>query len=105
MVDLAKYETLISDLGKLESQVEILKNKYSDTLGRNKELEVSLNEIQADKSLLHQKISEMESDLEEIKLKTEEKTKLNSEEQEEIKIKIRDLISRIDKHLSSDWSH
>ena len=105
MVDLAKYETLISDLGKLESQVEILKNKYSDTLGRNKELEVSLNEIQADKSLLHQKISEMESDLEEIKLKTEEKTKLNSEEQEEIKIKIRDLISRIDKHLSSGWSH
>ena len=105
MVDLAKYETLISDLVKLESQVEILKNKYSDTLGRNKELEVSLNEIQADKSLLHQKISEMESDLEEIKLKTEEKTKLNSEEREEIKIKIRDLISRIDKHLSSDWSH
>jgi len=105
LVDLAKYETLISDLVKLESQVEILKNKYSDTLGRNKELEVSLNEIQADKSLLHQKISEMESDLEEIKLKTEEKTKLNSEEQEEIKIKIRDLISRIDKHLSSDWSH
>ena len=105
MVDLAKYETLISDLVKLESQVEILKNKYSDTLGRNNELEVSLNEIQADKSLLHQKISEMESDLEEIKLKTEEKTKLNSEEREEIKIKIRDLISRIDKHLSSDWSH
>jgi predicted nucleic acid-binding Zn-ribbon protein len=104
LVDLAKYETLISDLGKLESHVEILKNKYSDTLGRNKELEVSLNEIQADKSLLHQKISEMESELEEIKLNSEEKTKLNSEEREEIKIKIRDLISRIDKHLSSDWS-
>ena len=104
MVDLAKYETLISDLVKLESQVEILKNKYSDTLGRNKELEVSLNEIQADKSLLHQKIFEMESELEDIKLKSEEKTKLNSEEREEIKIKIKDLISRIDKHLSSDWS-
>ena len=50
MVDLAKYETLISDLGKLESQVEILKNKYADTVGRNKELEVSLNEIQQDKN-------------------------------------------------------
>ena len=105
MVDLAKYETLISDLGKLESQVEILKNKYSDTLGRNKELEVSLNEIQQDKNILHQKISEMESELEETKLKSEEKTKLNSEEREEIKIKIKDLISRIDKHLSADWSH
>lgn len=102
MVDLAKYETLISDLGKLESQVEILKNKYSATVVRNKELEVSLYEIQQDKNLLHQKISELESELEEIKFKSEEKAKLNSEEREEIKTKIRDLISRIEKHLSSD---
>jgi len=102
LVDLAKYETLISDLSKLESYVEILKNKYSDTVERNKELEVSLNEIQQDKNLLHQKISEMESELEDTKLKSEEKSILNSEEQEEIKNKIRDLISRIDKHLSSD---
>jgi len=102
LVDLAKYETLISDLGKLESQVEILKNKYSDTVGRNKELEVSLNEIEQDKNLLHEKISELESELDETKLKSEEKTKLNSEERDDIKSKIRDLISRIDKHLSSE---
>lgn len=102
MVDLAKYETLISDLGKLESYVEILKNKYSDTVERNKELELSLNEIQQDKNLLHQKISEMETELEDITLKSEEKSKLNLEEREEIKSKIRNLISRIDKHLSSD---
>ena len=101
-MDLAKYETLISDLSKLESQVEILKNKYSDTLGRNKELEVSLSEIQQDKNILHQKISELESVLEEIKIKSEEKTKINSEEREELKGKIKDLISRIDKHLSLD---
>jgi len=102
LVDLAKYETLISDLGKLESYVEILKNKYNDTVERNKELELSLNEIQQDKNLLHQKISEMESELEDITLKSEEKSKLNLEEREEIKSKIRILISRIDKHLSSD---
>jgi len=102
LVDLAKYETLISELGKLESYVEILKNKYSDTVERNKELELSLNEVQQDKNLLLQKISEMESELEDITLKSEEKSKLNAEEREEIKIKIRDLISRIDKHLSSD---
>jgi predicted nucleic acid-binding Zn-ribbon protein len=76
--------------------------KYSDTLGRNTELEVSINEIQQDKNLLHQKISEMESELEDIKLKSEEKSKLNLEEREEIKSKIRNLISRIDKHLSVD---
>ena len=85
-MDLAKYETLISDLSALESQVEILKNKYSDTLDRNKELEVSLNEIQQDKNLLHEKISELESELEEIKLKVEEKSKLNLDEREELKI-------------------
>lgn len=104
MVDLAKYETLISDLSALESQVEILKDKYSDTLERNKELEVSLNEIQQDKNLLHEKISELESELEEIKLKMEEKSKLNLEEREELKIKIKDLITRVDKHLSADLS-
>lgn len=104
MVDLAKYETLISELGKLESQVEILKNKYTDTLERNKELEVSLEEIQQDKNLLHKKISELESELEELNLKSEEKSKLNLEEREEIKSKIRNLITRIDKHLTSDLS-
>jgi len=101
-VDLAKYETLISDLSALESQVEILKNKYFDTIDRNKELEVSLHTIQQDKNLLHQKISELESELEEIKLKVEEKSKLNSQEREELKNKIRDLINRVDKHLSTE---
>lgn len=101
-MDLAKYETLISDLSTLESQVEILKNKYFDTVDRNKELEVSINAIQQDKNLLHQKISEMESELEEVKLKMEEKSKLNSQEREELKNKIRDLINRVDKHLSTE---
>ena len=101
-MDLAKYETLISDLSKLESQVEILKNKYADTLERNQELEVSANEVQQDKNLLHQKVYELESELEEIKLKSEETSKLNLEEREEIKTKIKNLISRLDKHLSSD---
>jgi predicted nucleic acid-binding Zn-ribbon protein len=104
LVDLAKYETLIADLGGLESQVEILKSKYGDTLERNKELEVSLNEIEQDTSLLHQKISELESELEEIKHKVEEKSKLDLEEREELKIKIKDLISRVDKHLSDELS-
>ena len=102
MVDLAKYETLISDLSKLESQVEILKDKYNDTLERNKELEISINEIQQDKNLLHQKISELELEIEEVKQTSEENSKINTGEREELKNKIRDLISRIDKHLSSE---
>ena len=102
MVDLAKYETLISELGALESQIEILNDKYSDTLERNKELEVNLDSSREDKNLLHQEIARLEEELQLLKQKAEEKINLNSEERENFKIKINDLISRIDYHLSSD---
>jgi len=102
LVDLAKYETLISELGALESRIEILNDKYSDTLERNKELEVTLDSAQEDKNLLHQEIARLEEELQLLKQKAEEKINLNSEERENFKIKINDLISRIDYHLSSD---
>ena len=102
MVDLAKYETLISELGALESRIEILNDKYSDTLERNKELEVTLDSAQEDKNLLHQEIARLEEELQLLKQKAEEKINLNSEERENFKIKINDLISRIDYHLSLD---
>jgi predicted nucleic acid-binding Zn-ribbon protein len=102
LVDLAKYETLISELSALESRIEILNDKYSDTLERNNELEVSLDSAQEDKNLLHQEIARLEEELQLLKQKTEEKINLNSEERENFKTKINDLISRIDYHLSSD---
>jgi predicted nucleic acid-binding Zn-ribbon protein len=102
LVDLAKYETLISELGALESQIEILNDKYSDTLERNKELEVALDSTQEDKNLLHQEIARLEEELQLLKQKAEEKINLNSEERENFKTKINDLISRLDYHLSSD---
>jgi predicted nucleic acid-binding Zn-ribbon protein len=101
-VDLAKYETLISELGALESQIEILNDKYSDTLERNKELEIALDSTQDDKNLLHQEIARLEEELQLLKQKAEEKINLNSEERENFKTKINDLISRLDYHLSSD---
>ena len=102
MVDLAKYETLISELSALESQIEILNDKYGDTLERNKELEGNLDSMHEDKNLLHQEIGRLEEELQLLKQKAEEKIKLNSEDRENFKIKINDLISRIDYHLSSD---
>jgi predicted nucleic acid-binding Zn-ribbon protein len=102
LVDLAKYETLISELGALESQIEILNDKYSDTLERNKELEDTVDSSREDKNLLHQEIARLEEELQLLKQKAEEKINLNSEERENFKIKINDLISRIDYHLSSD---
>ena len=101
-MDLAKYETLISELSALESRIEILNDKYTDTVERNKELEVTLESAQEDKNLLHQEIARLEEELQLLKQKAEEKINLNSEERENFKIKINDLITRLDYHLSSD---
>jgi len=79
-----------------------LNNKYSDTLERNKELEVALDSVQQDKNLLHQEIVKLEDELQKLKQKSEEKINLNADERENFKTKITDLINRIDYHLSVD---
>lgn len=102
MVDLAKYESLIGDLSTLESQVEILRNKFNDTVERNKELEVSLNEHEDLTNNLQQRISDLEADAQQLKQSAENALSLNEEERKELKNKIRKLITKIDYHLSSD---
>ena len=101
-MDLAKYELLIGDLNNLESQIVILKNKFNDTAEHSNEIEVSLNEVQEDRLLLRKRISELESDMEKIK-KDKENINFKSltlEERESLKDKIKDLVKRIDHHLS-----
>ena len=101
-MELAKYELLINDLNNLESQIVILKNKYNDTVEQGNELEVSLNEVQEDRLLLRKRISELETEIEKIK-KNNENINLKSltlEERESLKSQIKDLVKRIDHHLS-----
>jgi chromosome segregation ATPase len=101
-VELAKYEMLINDLNSLESQIVILKNKYNDTNEKSNELEVSLNEVQEDRLLLRKRISELETEINKIK-KNSENINLKSltlEERESLKSQIKDLVKRIDHHLS-----
>ena len=106
MVDLAKYESLVNDLTALEARVAILKSKYNDTLERNTELEVTFNEAEQEKSSLHQRISDLEGELETLKQESEDAQfkNLNLEEKEALKAKIKDLVTRIDYHLSTDSS-
>ena len=106
MVDLAKYELLVNDLTALEARVSILKSKYNDTLERNKELEVTFNEAEQEKSTLHQRISDLEGELETIKQESEDAQfkNLTLEERESLKAKIKDLVTRIDYHLSANSS-
>jgi chromosome segregation ATPase len=106
LVDLAKYESLVNDLTALEARVAILKSKYNDTLERNTELEVTFNEAENEKSELHQRISDLEGELETLKQESEDAQfkNLNSEERESLKTKIKDLVTRIDYHLSTNSS-
>ena len=106
MVDLAKYESLVNDLTALEARVSILKSKYNDTLERNTELEVTFNEAEQEKGTLHQRISDLEGELETRKKESEDAQfkNLTLEERESLKAKIKDLVTRIDYHLSANSS-
>ncbi|GAB4296811.1 MAG: hypothetical protein Kow0098_20320 [Ignavibacteriaceae bacterium] len=103
MVDLGKYEQLVRDLNALEAQITTLKDKYQDTLQRNMELENLVISLKKENSILNQQISQLESQLAKIESDSEQKTMLSLSEKdtESLKIKIRELISKIDYHLSS----
>lgn len=104
MVDLAKYDTLIQDLSKIESEIAILRNKLQDVEGRKTELEIEFAKLRQENSFLQKKIIELEQDL---VIASENKdgnvfNTLNSKEKETIKLKLQDIISKIDYHLSAE---
>ena len=102
---MAKYESLLNDLSTLESQITILKNQYSDLNGRNKELDIALEKTKQDNTSLYQRISSLEEEINYLKSKAEQgfgSGTLNAEEREEMKLKIKDLINRINFHLSAE---
>ena len=102
---MAKYESLLNDLSTLESQITILKNQYSDLNGRNKELDIALEKSKQDNTSLYQRISSLEEEINYLKSKAEQgfgSGTLNAEEREEMKLKIKDLINRINFHLSAE---
>lgn len=102
---MAKYESLLSDLSSLESQITILKNQFGDLNGRNKELDIALEKSKQDNTSLYQRIASYEEEITYLKNKAEQGLNLGSfdeEEKESLKIKLQDLITRINYHLSDD---
>ena len=98
MADHAKYEALVNDLTALEARVSILKSKYNDTLERNTELEVTFNEAEQVKSSLHQRISDLEGEIESLKLESENAQfkNLTLEERESLIYELSDQIVAIE---------
>ena len=104
MVDLAKYDSLIQDLATIEAEIATMSNKLRDTEERKTELEIELSESRQENTYLQKKLVEIEQQLADFKEESQGKifNTLNSKEKETIKLKLQDIISKIDYHLSSE---
>lgn len=103
MSDVNKYESLLNDLTLIESEVAILVEKLKLTSETLKEREVQLAMVKQENQQLHKRISELEYEIENLKLSVQnnEADKSYNHENDILKQKIKSLISRIDYHLSS----
>jgi predicted nuclease with TOPRIM domain len=103
LVDLAKYDSLIHDLSSIEAEIATLGNKLKDTEERKTELEIQIAKLRQDNTFLQKKIIELEQEI--LLTKQDEQgnifNTLNSKEKENLKLKLQDIISKIDYHLSS----
>ncbi len=103
MAEISKNDILISDLSTIETQLSILINKNRDLNTKNIDLEETLNSLKKENSILLQKLSSLENDIKNIDENTETNlfNSLNLKERENLKVKLQNLITRIDYHLSS----
>jgi hypothetical protein len=103
LAEYSKYEILIKDLNLIESQVSVLNNKYKDELQRNQDLENSVNEMKLENAYLVEKLSKLDSELQNLQTGNDQDLfhSLNMKEKEDLKLKLRNLLSKIDYHISS----
>ena len=103
MVDLAKYDSIIHDLSAIEAEIATVGNKLRDTEERKTELEIQIAKLRQDNTFLQKKIIELEQEI--LLSKQDEEGNifniLNTKEKENLKLKLQDIISKIDFHLSS----
>jgi predicted nuclease with TOPRIM domain len=103
LVDLAKYDSIIHDLSAIEAEIATVGNKLRDTEERKTELEIQVAKLRQDNLLLQKKVIELEQEI--LLSKQDEEgnifNTLNTKEKENLKLKLQDIISKIDFHLSS----
>lgn len=102
MSENSKYESILNELNSIESQASVLRNKYKDIFSRNAELEKTVADLKKEKTNLLQRISRLEGELEPFKDEGSLFNSLNSKEKENLKVRLQNLISKIDYHLSAD---
>jgi septal ring factor EnvC (AmiA/AmiB activator) len=103
LADYSKYDILLKDLNTVETQIAILNNKYKDELQKNQDLENTVKELKLENAFLVEKLSKLDSELQNLQSGTDQDlfNSLNMKEKEDLKLKLRNLLSKIDFHISS----
>ncbi|NCQ18292.1 MAG: hypothetical protein COZ80_06170 [Ignavibacteria bacterium CG_4_8_14_3_um_filter_37_9] len=103
MSDLSKYEIFIQELTSVEVQVSALRELYEELKSRNKELEKKLSNLQKENEYLKMQIESGEDSADRKAEGIGEKVfgSLSVNEREDLKVKISDVITKINDHLTS----
>jgi cell division protein FtsB len=103
LADLVKQEIVLSELNAIETQLAALIHKGKELFGKNEQLEEQLLILRKENSFLQQQVSSLENEIKSLKSDSENNlfNSLNLKERENLKIKLQNLISKIDYHLSS----
>jgi hypothetical protein len=103
LADYSRYDILIQDLNVVETQVSVLNNKYKGELQKNQDLEDAVKALKTENAFLIEKLSKLESELQNLQSGNNPDlfNSLNMKEKEELKLKLKNLLSKIDYHISS----
>lgn len=104
MADELKKEGFLSELNSLESMVSMLVDNYLALVEKNKKLENQIIQLNKEIEFYKLKASSLENDIEKFKGNFDKEnifSSLNSREKENLKLKIDELIDRINYHIRS----
>ena len=103
MADITKHEILLNELSAIEAQLSALVHKNKELMVKLGDAEIELLRLRNENSMLGQKIVSLESDIKAPKNDGDNNifNSLNLKERENLKVKLQNLLSKIDYHLSS----
>ncbi len=104
MAELTKQELLMNELSTIETQISVLVRQNTELQKKNGELEGLISAFKNENSDLLSKLEELENKLKELSQNNEVSlfNTLNTKERENLKIRLQNLISKIDHYLAAD---
>ncbi|MGA7720791.1 MAG: hypothetical protein WCA84_06410 [Ignavibacteriaceae bacterium] len=103
MAELIKNEILLNELSAIETQLSILIHKNKELIAKIGNQEIELLHMRNENSILQQRIISLENEIKSPGNDGDNNlfNSLNLKERENLKVKLQNLLSKIDYHLSS----